>query len=185
LRAWQVGRQKMPVVRTQAKKRHEGLVIEGGDEGQAALPHQAHAHVEALGGGAVKDHLAAVLPGGLGLRGAGVARHDHRRADPQDAGRVREPLGGVAGREGDDAGPALRLVERVELVEHAARLEGARLLEELGLQVHVPVQQLAEGPGAPERRAMHVRADPVAGDPDVVERDHARDLSLAAHCSAR
>ena len=61
----------------------------------------------------------------------------------------------VAGRDPDHAAPRAPPSQRGELVQHPARLERARLLEELGLQPHL----VSERPRAERRRAMDPSAD--------------------------
>ena len=88
--------------------------------------------------------LGAVRPAASTLRGFAVAPHEDAAGDAVERGRVRGALGGVAGRPRDDAARLLVCRERRELREHAARLERARALEELGLEIRLGADPLGQ-----------------------------------------
>ena len=71
----------------------------------------------------------------LDLLRARALPHDEQRVDALERGAVGERLCVVSRRDADHAVPLLGLRERGELRQDAARLERARALEELGLQV--------------------------------------------------
>jgi hypothetical protein len=80
----------------------------------------------------------------------------------------------VPGRDRDHAARLLLVGELRELVQRAARLEGARLLEELGLEVDLGASgPLAQRLRAEGRRAVNSAGDPTASGLDVGElEDH-------------
>ena len=104
---------------------------------------------------------------GLDLRGARAPPHDDERVGPSTGGRPRHRLGVISRRHGDHAARALVRRERADAVERAARLEGAGLLEQLGLQVPAGAEAL----GAEGRRAVHGAPDDPCRAADVVGRD--------------
>ncbi len=88
--------------------------------------------------------LGAVRPGGLHLARVRVAPHEDAARGAVERGRVRRALGGVARRPGDDAASLLLGRERRDLREHPARLERARALEELRLEMSIAADALGQ-----------------------------------------
>ena len=117
---------------------HDVVVIEGVDERQTLLVPQAHR----LGVGVVvhagyQHHVGAVAAGGLDL-GDGCALGDTDGGlDAHVAGGKGHALGVVAGGAGDNAPRLLLIAEGGDLVVRAPQLEGAGLLQAVGLEVEV------------------------------------------------
>jgi hypothetical protein len=136
-------------------------VVEGVDEGEAALALEPLALGERLGGGvAVQDHLGAVAPAGGHLGGGAVGRHDHGRLGP---GLGRRPGHGGAVVAGGDAHqpPLAGLVGQGELaVEGAAGLERARLLDRLVLDQDLGAGAPVESGRGAHRGPVHLTGDP-------------------------
>src|SRR5438874_2505562 len=97
--------------------------------------------------------------------------HDDQRVDALERGGVRERLGVVAGRDRDHAPRLLLGRERGELVQHPARLEGARALEALGFEIDGAAGLLGELARAERRRAVQAARDRLARRVDVVDRE--------------
>jgi len=74
-------------------------------------------------------------------------------------------------RDRDDAALLLVFGERCELVQHAARLERACALQELGLEQDVRTHLLGKRCRTEHRRSMKPVADTLARTVDVVQRD--------------
>ena len=104
-------------------------------------------------------HRGPVAQGRGTLLLARALPHDHEAVDPLERAAVRERPGVVAGRGRDHAARALLGRERRELGEDAARLEAARLLEELGLQERAAAERLPEGLRREEWRPVQAAGD--------------------------
>ena len=125
----------------QAKRalpRNHKRVVKGMGEREALFLGQPRG----LRGGVVvvarnQHHLAAVAPGGLHFEDGRAFRHADDGADAQTGRRQSHSLGMVSRRAGDN--PPRRLLRRqiAHLVEGAADLKGARLLQILGLEVQI------------------------------------------------
>ena len=146
------------------------LVFEAVQESRARraceLQRRLERAVEGLGPG--------LDPGAVGARRLDlghrrVPRHEDRRRDPSLAGRPGDGLAVVPGGRGDDAGGPLGLGERMDLVDGAAHLEGARALEVLGLEQHRASRHAREGLRAEDGCDPRDPVDPGARRLDVSE----------------
>ncbi len=123
----------------------DGRIIVRMHEGQATLGLQlAGALVGGIVVASLQDDLRAQLARGLHLRDRRVLGHADQRVHALIACRQGHALCVVAGRGADDAGLALVLVERVDLVVGAANLERARALQVLELEMHLGSRLLAQ-----------------------------------------
>jgi hypothetical protein len=125
--------------------------------------------------------LGAVTPRRSDLRLAGRPPHHEERVDSLEGGAVRERLCVVPCRGGDHAAAPLVLGKPAQRVEDAARLERARPLEELGLQVHARTER----GGAERRRPVQPSGDRLSGRQDVVASDHTQEAIRRGTGSAR
>ena len=75
----------------------------------------------------------------------------------------------ISSGDGDDAARALVRRERLDGVEHAARLERSRVLKQFELERHAWTAGRDEGGRGNERRSNQPVADDPAGSLDVVE----------------
>ena len=143
--------------------------VERMDEGPPRLGEQQVEAAERLArvGGLEVDGGAVAARGG-DLRLARALPHHEERVELFLRRAPRDRLGVVTGRDRDDAARLLLVRERGEVVEHAARLERARALEQLGLEEHLR----AERPAGQERRAQEAAADDFRRALDVSPFDH-------------
>jgi hypothetical protein len=110
--------------------------------------------------------------------------HDQQRIDACRRSAERDRLRVVAGRDRDHAPRALLVCQRRKLREHAARLERAGALEELGLEENARARELRELRRVDKRRAHEPVADPFARAQHIVERhDLGRHAAMLAACS--
>ncbi len=130
---------------------HDARVVERVHERQPAL-------VGAFVGGGERvvdgrpdeSHLRAERGGRLDLGDRRRLGHEHLAVDATGPGRVGNRLRVVPGAAGDDAVGALEIIERRDLGERAAELEGASPLQVLGLQ-----RDVGAGPLGERLRAQH------------------------------
>ena len=138
---------------------HQGCVVIGRHIDEPLRLDLRHASRKGFGGVlAVKDDLAAIAPRRRDLRGvaaSGIAI----TARVRRSRRVGEPLRRVAGREGDHASAKIGFLHREQAIEHAARLERAYLLEQLGLEEDIAAHLVRKGRRLEERRPGHMGAD--------------------------
>src|SRR4029079_18757073 len=87
------------------------------------------------------------------------------------AGRVAGPRAWVALVDPDAAAPLLLRRERCELVEHAAGLERAGALKELGLPVDRHGELLCQRGRGQRRRSVNTPGDRLAGREHVLPAD--------------
>ena len=106
----------------------------------------------------------AVTPCRRDLRGARARVHDDEAVDSLRGRSPGERLGVVSGGDPDHAACLLLRAQRGELVQHAARLERAGLLEELGLQPDLVTQRVR----GERRRPVDTAADPLRRSEHVV-----------------
>ena len=123
---------------------HDPIVVKGVNKRQPLLIPQAHS----LGIGIVihavhQHHIGPVAAGGLDLGNGGGGRDADGGGDVHIPGGKAHALGMVARGAGDDA-PALLLVgQGGDLIVCAPQLEGAGLLQAVGLQIEAAVRHQA------------------------------------------
>ncbi len=112
----------------------------------------------------------------LGLRDVG--RHEDGRWHPGQLCRPRDGKAVIAARgSGDPARHVLRR-RRQQLVGGATRLEGTRHLQAFELQPKLRLgNRRAQRIRLDQRRAAHMRRDPLARLVDIVQRDHRQSSS--------
>ena len=137
---------------------HHQRVVKGMDERPSGLPDVLVQPLERLDGVRRFDvDLGAVAPRGGDLCLAGARIHDDEAVDLLQRRAPREGLGVVAGGDPDHAALLLLRRQRRELVEDAARLERAGLLEQLRLEVRLRPERA----GAERGRAVDAAPDPL------------------------
>jgi hypothetical protein len=102
-------------------------------------------------------------------RGGAERCHHHRRPDAHPACHLCDRDAVVAAAHRDDAGVALRRAEGEELVRHAARLEGARPLEQLELERRRDAEQPSHPGAGDRRRPFHVIRDRTGRRADLLD----------------
>ena len=173
-------------------------IVERMDEREAALVAQGLHALEGLADvGPVQHDLGAVAQARLDLRTDRARGHHDDAMNARLRRRPRVRLGGVAGRQGDDAGVPLRRGQRRHAGQRAARLERAGLLEVLRLEIEAAVgdldagapMTLRRGRRAQQRRAMDPAVEQAPGGPDLGERNdvvgHAGSMSSVRPCTGR
>ena len=149
-----------------------GFVV-GPDQRQAALRRQSCADLVAIAAGPLIEHdLGTEGAGVVDLLLRGIRRHDDDAGDAVHAGGKGHALGVVAGGEGDDpTGAGLRL-ERRDRRPAAAELEGAGVLQALGLDEQTPPGDFVEEGRRQQRRPPRPAGQPDAGSFDHCDIDH-------------
>ena len=112
----------------------------------------------------------------LGAEGAGLAdfhvrrrhRHDNGRRHAEGLGVPGETLRMIAGGGGDDAAGAFFFREQHQLVERAALLERAGVLQVLELQPDLRAGDERQFFRMDERRARNPAGDPFGGGANVI-----------------
>ena len=112
----------------------DAQIVEGMYECQAFFALQLLHFRQQIVHATVQQDARAVAFGGGGLAARGLLRHDDGGRDAEPGGGEGQCLGGVAGGHGDDAARLLLCAQVLQAVQHAARLEGASLLQQLGLE---------------------------------------------------
>ena len=135
-----------------------GELLRDGKRRREGLPAQQHLGTEDAG----LTHL--------GVRR--VPGHDDGDRDIQPAAVIRQRLGVVARRHGDDAAFSLALVQEAQTVECAALLERGRELEVLELQQQFPARERRERPRRRQGGDRHMLGDAAPGGADGGEIDH-------------
>ena len=157
-------------------------VVVGRHERRAALRDDPARDGLAVFGKAVVEHdLGAERARVLELHGGRVRRHHDGRRDAEHPGRRGDALGVVAGREGDDAGAALRCVELHEAVVGSAELEGAGALQRLHLEQDPAAQRLVERRRREQGRAPRDAGEPSGGRLHVGKAGQGREVVLCVH----
>ena len=150
--------------------RHHLEIVEGVDEGQAALNAQGLGEgVGVIIGLALQDHFRAEVAGVLDLHHRRAAGHDDGRRHAQLGGVIGEALRVIACAGGDHADIPAGLIHQQELVQRAALLESGGELQILELHPHVCASDLGQGAGVAHRRALDPALEPVCGGDDILE----------------
>ena len=155
------------------------------DEHAAGLGHQLVEPLESLRAVArLQVDLRTVGARRLDLQRIRVPPHDDERVDPVGCSAVRERLRVVSCRDADHAARAFVIAQRGQLVQHPARLERARALEELSLEEDPRARQLRERRRGEDGGAVQAAGDRLARGEHVLAGDrqvhsHARIISDA------
>src|SRR6185503_9985333 len=120
----------------------------------------------------MEDDLGAVAAHRRELRLRRGGRHHDDARRPELARRPCHRLRVIAGRDRDETSRPLGVGEARHLVERAARLERADLLEVLALEREIAAGEFGERVRLHHRRAMHPAMDARRGGTDLVEWDH-------------
>ena len=155
-----------------ALARDDGVAVVGRDVGEAVARGQsAGVGAGRFEGIAVVEDAGAVALGGGGLHEGRALGHDDGGGDARLARGEGDALGVVARAGGDDAAGALLRRERVDGVERAANLEGARVLQLLALERDGDAREALDRARGPDGRLERAPGDGLAGRFDVGDGD--------------